>query len=450
MRLLAIAIAVSTVTAATHAEPVRIELDNGAVALLTPIEGSQAVAVQACYRAGIIDDPAGMPHVTHLLEHLQITSAIGDLPAGAQSDILSRAGMINAETLGDFIHYDYALPADMLAEALGAERDRLTKLTIERENLRQEAFKASSEVGFVEGSPGKPLGKFAFMAAVQAWKGQDEALLKTGLTATSIDEIEMLRAQTHHPGRLLLSIVGGFDPAEAEQMLRDTIGAIEAGETGPDSIDYAALDPEMTIQWDPRATAVVIAYPPPEDPAERIALSLYGQGLMMRLQGNEALQRDVASYLTSALAWPVGRLPYFVIAILEPGADPAAVAEQIDTIMRDPAEDGITMQLQSFALQLATRPRFTQQGLQSHIDMVAQMRQLEPAAAERMVLADVALQLAVRELLLGENPDLAADAAGLLSIDRRAELLGALDPESRFITILKPRPETGEPQPAQP
>src|ERR1043165_5401350 len=88
------------------------ELENGARVIVMEVQGAPRIALEAFYDVGVVDGPAGLTQAAHLVEHAVCMGATGQDPEnapGAAWQRLSARGMINAETLGDFTHYDYEI-----------------------------------------------------------------------------------------------------------------------------------------------------------------------------------------------------------------------------------------------------------------------------------------------------------------------------------------------------
>ncbi len=64
------------------APPSPVVLDNGARVILVPVPGATRVAVEVVHHVGSINEPAGMPQLAHLVEHLTCYGASAGAPAG--------------------------------------------------------------------------------------------------------------------------------------------------------------------------------------------------------------------------------------------------------------------------------------------------------------------------------------------------------------------------------
>lgn len=421
----------------------RVVLENGATVLLQPVPGVGRVGVEAVYRVGFLDEPAGMTQASHLIEHLVCMSATAGHAPGESYALLNGRGMANAETLADWTHYDMTSDAGSLELVLSVEARRLSGLRITPEIIAQEAPRCYAEAAAIDASPQAPLLKFAVMAAHQSWRhGLDRVQVRGGLAEIPIERITDLHGRHYTPRALTLTIVGDFDPAAAERLARETIGALPARPAPtPSPIDWAALPAEARVRWDCTRSAVVLAFRPPEDPGERLALSLWGNLACERLFTDAGVGDKAAIAMCTNSAWPAGRLPFFFYATVKEGAAPeetlSALREFIRSRRTAPVGARERAQLKMLLRQTVEPPALTPESVKRQAAAVrAAGGTLDPVD---LVLGSAALRLGQRELLL---PDPGAAAAALKVIDESLDelLARALDPARERAVVLKPGP----------
>lgn len=421
----------------------RFVLGNGATVILQPVPGVGRIGVEAVYRVGFLDEPAGLAQAAHLIEHLACMAGTRSHAPGETFKLLNERGMANAETLADWTHYDMTAPAADLELILKIEAERLTSLNITPEVVAQEAPRCYAEVTFVEGAPGAPLLKFAFMAAHQAWRHRKgTALVRGGLAEAPIEDLRGFHRRTYTPGNLILTLAGDFDPADAERLVREHIGPIPAGQDPPTpDIDWAGLPRETTIRWDCARAAAILAFPPPVDPAERIALSLWGAFAAQELRSDPAVGKLTQSATCSSNTWPAGRLPFFLYGTVRGDADPAAAGAALR---------GFAAAKRSSKVSAATRREIL-----AFLNHAANPPPLNPGEVRRqaqnlkgmargkdpldLILGNAALQMATRELLLGGDPAV-VDRARTIADTGMDELIArTLDPERAITTLIVPK-----------
>jgi len=433
----ALLLACSTLAARTgpaHAEPadagparadirLDIRLDNGARAVLEPLPGVDAVSVIALYGTGYIDDPPGTAQTVHLIEHLRLTAGTGNAEPGQTQAEINAIGAANAETLAHATYYDYAIPPDALERALRIESDRLRTLRVTREDIEREIPRIRQELTTVLSMPGLPLGKFASMAAAQAWlHGIDTPDLTLPRTPDARSVLAHTH-RTHRPGNLTLLISGGFDPANAERILRETIGAVPpaaGGRAGQPRPEPGQLPAIRRARWSLPAHAVFVAMPHEHEDA-RAEL----EAIAARASFALGQRPEIRSAFASGVAAASGRLPLFVAVII--GADENA-DEAADAIHRalDAARATTPQQARASADHLArpidplpaerinaiARQNARARGLppSSQAVLAAQImgnRALQNLLRERIApntaLTDEALEAAARSALAREN-----------------------------------------------
>ncbi|MFB3104278.1 MAG: M16 family metallopeptidase, partial [Pseudomonadales bacterium] len=288
-----------TVAAATQYKAERVVLDNGVTVLLLPMPEADQVAIETIYNVGFVHEPKGMTQAAHLLEHLACNAATGNYKANEAMNLLNQLGMANAETLPSWTHYDYVLPANKLELALEIEAERLTSLKIDREIVRVEALRCYQETDFVERNPASGMTKHAFMALNQAWRhGMTSALVRGGLEDFSIEELENFHRAFYRPDNLTVVIIGGFNRDQAFELLEEHLGDVRPPKQSRlAAIDWSRIPNRTTVRWDAKVRAVCLAFPPPSNRRDQIALSLLGAALTQELMKDPQIN-DVANTVT--------------------------------------------------------------------------------------------------------------------------------------------------------
>jgi len=423
----------------------RMVLANGATVLLYPVTGADRVAVESLYRVGFLHEPKGMTQAAHLLEHLACQCETRSYKAGEAMRLLSQRGMANAETLSDFTHFDYLLRAKELELALRVEAERLSSLNITPEVVRQEVPKCYQEADFVARNPRAGMLKHAFMAFNQAWRyGMTKTKVRGGLEDIPVADLKRFRRASYHPRNLVLVLVGGFERDEAMQLVTKHLGSIEASDAGPlQLVSWPQLPKQMTVQWDGKVRAVCIGFPPPDDIKERVLLSLWGNSLMRRLMSDKEIRGAADAVFCTNQSWSVGTLPFFVYATAKPNASMPALQRLLaarlqSVVARKPSKAEITG-LRLMAAQFARVPELNWDTIRRQGEAAASQLGRDPDDAAGLVMGNMAIQLGVRELLLGSDSVHVAKTLRAVTADDLHRLLRrTLDPSRRFVTILMP------------
>ncbi len=118
--------------------PKTFYLDNGLQVVLIEDHRAPVVTQMIWYRAGSADEPRGKSGIAHFLEHLMFKGTV-DVPSGEFSAIVSRnGGRENAFTSYDYTGYFQTVASDRLETVMRLEADRMTNLTLTREQVDSE------------------------------------------------------------------------------------------------------------------------------------------------------------------------------------------------------------------------------------------------------------------------------------------------------------------------
>lgn len=432
----------------TRAETlVVLRLENGVTVLYQRVPGALDVGVEEIHPVGLIDDPAGVAQASHLAEHLRCMSASGSFAAGESYQRLNTAGMGNAETMGDMTHYDLVVPKDQLDLALTIIAERLTSLRLDAQTIAHEAPRCDAEIAGVMQATGGPGFKFALAAVVQNWQhGLEQARLIGGLGAWTVGDAQRFVGQMHRADGLIVAIAGDVDPQALEAMVRQRLGGIAAVEARAEdqtrSIDWLRVDRDALMQWDVDASAVFVAYPPPTDPEECLAMTLWSTAAMGALAARPTGPAGLAAgAMLSNTSYPVGRLPLFAFVPVAAGNNTGEEGEKFGNAMESIAGGSGAGVREARAL-LRTLSQSFSRGMDQAAYNQAVALLTQRMGAERgsqMAIGGVALEMGLAWQTLGPNPSerLAAlsrrDTAWWEGLVRRT-----VSAERRIVTRLEP------------
>jgi|GEM_PF-4524834 len=434
--------ALACTLAAAAAQPERIALEGGPVVILLPVEGAGRVSVEAVYDVGIIDDPRGIPQAAHLIEHLACVGATANDGPGETFRRLNGIGVANAETMPDLTHYDLCAPADELDFVLRVEADRLRSLRIDEAIVAQEAPRCYEEVRFVATRTPPALGKFALMAATQAWRhGLDRALVMGGLEDARLDDLRAFHSAFYTRSNLTLVIVGEFERDAALDAVRRHFGDLPARPPVHEPIDWTRAPRDATVTWDAPATIVYLAFEPPESRAERLVLTLLMEQAARAISNDREVMRHATGVDGTNRIWPAARVPVFIAATLREGADPAEARDALERRLREvlPLASSSALLRQSVRQAAGFPWSLESRELRAAADAVASRPGMTPERATDSVLGNTAVQIGMRDLWLGPDPDaLVREAERVIADDLAALIARTFDPERMIVTTLVP------------
>jgi zinc protease len=231
---------------AAYPAPVHMtQLANGMRVLYAPDTSMATVDVSTWYASGTRYERAGHTGLTHLFDGL-LFGGSAHYPAGDHQRIIQREG----GTLGVFSTPDYAcatenVPPAALGTALKLEADRMESLTLNARNL--EAARAAMRREREGGAESTAMNLGLRRLYEAAFAGHPYRWPATGV-ASDLPQITLADAETFYrdhygPDGALLTLVGRFDPAEAETLVARTFGAIPRRHSL--RLEPAALKPQL-------------------------------------------------------------------------------------------------------------------------------------------------------------------------------------------------------------
>ncbi|HYW10021.1 MAG TPA: pitrilysin family protein [Longimicrobium sp.] len=211
-------------------------LQNGLRVILAPDAAAPTVAVNVWYDVGSRDEKQGRTGFAHLFEHMMFQGS-ANVEKGAHMSLVSRAGggNLNGSTSADRTNYYQTLPSNRLNLGLWLEADRMRALAVNQENFanQREVVKEEkrlrvdnapyaaavrgmlSDVGF------NPQGCFAY--------GHTAIGSMEDLNAATLDDVRAFHSMYYRPGNATITLVGGFEPARARELITEYFGTIPAG-----------------------------------------------------------------------------------------------------------------------------------------------------------------------------------------------------------------------------
>ncbi len=308
-------------------DPISYVLGNGLMVRLVPIAGETRVVVILGVRAGIDAEPAGLPHLAHVAEHLVVFG----LPDGSEEKQAAerwfKGGRANGETLPGWMYFDLRVEPGELERALRVQAGRLARPVFTEAVLGREIPRTLAELERVETSEAFGTAKFAFSVFVQsAFHGQGEVPIKQRTRAITINDVRRFHAATFRPDQAVLCVLGGFEPGQARKWIGDAFGIIPKP---ADAVVRPRLRPdpnERTAHWDVRTRHLFLAWSTPRDASPECAvLAVAAELLAARLASDLELARWAKMPTATC-----DRNGLFLVSLqVKPGAEVEAVRERV-------------------------------------------------------------------------------------------------------------------------
>ncbi|MCI0589279.1 MAG: insulinase family protein [Planctomycetes bacterium] len=277
-------------------EPVEFTLPNGLRVRLVPVAGEAEAILLLAVRAGSLEEPAGSPHLAHVVEHMAVFNAP---PGSEESAAIARwygSGRANGETLADFMYFDLRVETAEVLLAVRVQAARLAGRNFDPEVLKREIPRALGELENLESQRKGITSKFALMALAQiAFHGKSEVPFRARTGAYTVEDVRAFHERTFRPDRAMLVVAGGFDPAVVRPVVEEAFGKVPKPEAPP-AKRGAPRSGRGT--WDGATSHLLFAWPAPAPGDPEFAAFLVAYRI---LSARIAFDHDVQAVVRAAL-----------------------------------------------------------------------------------------------------------------------------------------------------
>ncbi len=321
-----------------------VTLSNGLTLLLAPDTTATTVDLAVWYPAGSGIEPAGQSGITHAVEHLMFRGS-AHVPAGEHARrIQAEGGTANAVTTPDYTCTWQTLPPAALPLAFELEADRIAGLTFGDDALAAEKRAIDQErQGRAGASPLARGLEQLYLTAYPAHPYRWPVIGAAGDMANIDKAACQAWLQQHYgPERALVTVVGNFDPAAAQSLARRWLEPIPrhgaADRLAITTVPAAAGPRFSATRADVGVPVVAVGWQAPGD-ASRDALPLALLARMAAGRPGALLDRTLVQQKNELLAVQSGfdgrrqGTLLFVVAAARPGADSAAVVDDLTAAM---------------------------------------------------------------------------------------------------------------------
>ncbi len=210
-------------------------LPNGLTVLVDSDSTSPVVAINLWVRAGYFDETDDEIGISHVIEHM-FFKGTPDRPRPDQiaTEIKALGGELNAGTYYDSTHYYVVLPRENFRQGLEIQGDALMHPQFDAEELTRELEAVIQEGRRKLDTPDAYAVEMMYREAfdvhrMRRWRiGTEE-----GLRALGRDRLLSYYRAHYVPGRVILSIAGDVEPAEAIEAAHIYLGGMPAAEGAP-------------------------------------------------------------------------------------------------------------------------------------------------------------------------------------------------------------------------
>jgi predicted Zn-dependent peptidase len=409
------------------------KLANGISVYLQEERTDNQVAIEAVYRAGYTRDPKGKVGLAHLAEHMAMYCATGPYPSGAtMSTVKEHRGMIAAEAVADFIHIDYVVDASRLDETLAIEASRLKELKCDQATLDAQVKDVTDEFDRSLESRGGNLSRVSMGALTHiVYYGERHVPMIAGLKKLTLEDVHRFHDTHYRPDDMVLVLIGNFQKADAEALVRKHFESIPSRPASP--------DPEITLTravratWDIPTQVTYFVNPGPfKDAKERLILTMFGSYLQTLYTTAPDVYQNCRAVYTSNQTYSVGRLPFFIFVQAREGFGTDIVTPALLTRLDEAIQ----------SLDDDVRVEQVKTGLLSFV-VSSGLKADEPdyPMMHYQVIGQEALNVCLKHMVLdGRTPDQLAEEVNAITPDEfRAVVKKYLDRKSLLAVSIEPR-----------
>jgi zinc protease len=327
-------------------------LANGLQVVLLEDHSTPIVHVAVWYHVGSKDEKPGRTGFAHLFEHLMFKGSKNVRADQHPSWITSIGGEANAETDEDATIYWETVPAQHLPLALWLEADRMASLDVSEDKFKteREVVKEERRMRY-ENQPFGRLQEIIFDKAFTAHPYRHQTIgSMEDLEAASIGDVREFYRTYYVPNNATVVLVGDFDSGEAMNLVEQYLGRVPRGRAVPRDIAKEpphTAESRFTVSEPWPLPAVVVSYHitydgHPDAYPLHILAKILSDGDSSRLYQSLVYEKQVALAAFGEAKLIEHPNLLFAVAIVQPGADPAAVQQELLRQIDRVKTDGVT------------------------------------------------------------------------------------------------------------
>ncbi len=228
-------LAIAAVPALADSKLTHYELENGLKVWLRPVAGSPEVGLAVVYDVGEDHDPEGKSGLSHLVEHLYVTSAAGTTPPRTAEEMMQAyPRRWNAQTGARYTVIAFMAPPADLPREIADAAARMSDLQItEHEVVREQRRMAQELSNMFDGFPGL----VAFNRARERVRPSPEGGRKGGnpedVMGLTLEDAQRWHGRYYKPTNARLVLTGGFDVEEARKLVAKHFAPLPSGDALP-------------------------------------------------------------------------------------------------------------------------------------------------------------------------------------------------------------------------
>jgi zinc protease len=342
-------------TGLPHLDFTDSHLDNGLRVILVPDHSAPVVAINVMYDVGSRNERPGRTGFAHLFEHMMFEGS-ENIAKGEHFMLLeNNGGDFNGTTNEDRTTYFEIVPKNQLDLILFLESDRMGKLAVNQANLDNQRNAVQEERRL--GIDNQPYGKSYLEIDNLAYDcfGYKHSVIGSmaDLNAANLDDVKEFFRMYYAPSNAVLTLVGDFDPAEANEKIKKYFDSIPRQPTPPPApaCEEERYGERRETVLDPlaRLPMILISYQiaagnTPDNYAARVLGDILGTGQSSRFYQHVIKDKQLATQVEVQVDSRRGISSFYILAYPRPGVKPEDLETGIYAEISAIAKDGVSDQ----------------------------------------------------------------------------------------------------------
>lgn len=334
------------------------KLDNGLRILFLEDHSVPSITYWTFFRVGSRNEREGITGISHLFEHMMFNGAKKYGPKQFDQALERAGGSSNAYTSQDITAYYEDFPPEALELVIDLESDRMRSLTITKETLEPERRVVMEERRLrTDESPEGALEEMLYATAfdkhpyhwpVVGWMKDLEAIK---------DKDAQKYFKTYYgPNNATVIVVGDFKTEEAFALIKKYYSDIPKQPAPP---PVKVVEPpqkapkRVTLEKEAQLPLVMVGFkaPPSLDSSGKmhpdvarldVLQKILAGGESSRLYRSLVYEKQLCIGVNIYYAWTIDPGLFTISATLAPGVAPETVEKEIDAILKEITEKGVT------------------------------------------------------------------------------------------------------------
>ena len=216
---------------ARHLSVTEYQLPNGLKIIVFPVKKAELISLVTLYSIGETSDPPGKSGMAHLVEHLYVTSAAGDIPSrNVDRFVTDYPNGWNAQTGLDYTVIATVFPKSQLDGEIRMAAARMRNLDINEDDLNREIPRLERELTNMYGGIPMLAAQNLSVEMLLSYtpKGRKGGVIEQIRTIT-VDELRERTSTLYKPANALMVISGPVELEITKKLIEGLFSKIDGG-----------------------------------------------------------------------------------------------------------------------------------------------------------------------------------------------------------------------------